>query len=77
MSDERNDRTEWDRSQVAEEGDAPDAAGSATWDREQMERDQPGDASDTRDPQTANDSGALSGDGQPSGESHWERVDKD
>ena len=34
MSDERNDREEWDRSQWAEEGKAPDAPGAATWDRE-------------------------------------------
>ena len=77
MSNEPRDRGQWDRKQVGEEGEAPRSTANddATWDKEQMERDQPGDAADARDPQTADDSGALSGDGQPSGESHWDRVD--
>ncbi len=81
MSDERTPGEEWDRSQWPEEGTAPDAAPADTWDREQMETDDEGDADDTggdaRDPARADDAGPLSGGGHPPGEAHWERVDED
>ena len=80
MSDERDPGENWDRSQWPEEGTAPDAPPAETWDREQMETDDEGEetvASDVRDPARADDAGGLSGGGQPSGESHWERVHED
>jgi hypothetical protein len=81
MSDERRSGEDWDRSQWPAEGSAPDAPPAATWDREQMETDDPDDtargAEETRDPAVADDAGPLSGGGTPSGEGHWERVDED
>lgn len=78
MTHEPEDRDEWDRKQVGEEGQAPpsSAADDETWKKQQMERDQPSDADDTRTPEDAHDSGPLSGDGQAGGESHWERSEK-
>jgi hypothetical protein len=76
MSDERGPNSEWDCSQWPEEGTSPDAPAAETWDREQMEPDPPVDDDSDRDPATADDSGPLTGGGQPSGESHWERVDE-
>lgn len=77
MPHDANHRDRWDRGQVAREGSAADAAPDATWDRDQMERDQPDDIAGTRDPAIADDAGPLSGHGQPDGESHWERADTD
>lgn len=77
MSDEREPNESWDRAQWAGEGAGPDAPESETWDRTQMEVDEGEEKriDDPRDPVTADDSGALSGGGHPSGESHWERVE--
>jgi hypothetical protein len=77
MSEERGPHEEWDRSQWPEEGTSPDAPAAETWDRDQMKIDPPADDDAERDPASAADSGGLSGGGQPSGESHWERVDED
>ena len=73
--DERGPNEDWDRSQVPEEGTSPDAPPAETWNRTQMEPNG-SDGDDPRDPETADDSGPLSGGGRPSGESHWERVDE-
>jgi hypothetical protein len=78
MSDERTPEEGWDRSQWSDEGAAPEAPEDKTWDRTQMEVDDDGTgerSGDTRDPAAADDAGALSGHGQPSGEAHWERTD--
>jgi hypothetical protein len=79
MSDEREQREHWDRSQWAEEGKAPDAPAGKTWDKSQMEVDDEGDDAGATDrvPVASEDPGGLSGGGQPSGESHWERVEDD
>jgi hypothetical protein len=80
MSDERTPGKEWDRSQWPEEGTAPDAPPTDTWEREQMEIDDEGTgerSGDPRDPAVADDAGPLSGGGHPPGEGHWERVDED
>lgn len=80
----------WDREQVAP--DAPDDRGDeggAVWNRREMEFDNTGtsregegrealppDLADVPETESA-DMENISGRGQPSGESHWDRVDDD
>jgi hypothetical protein len=71
----------WDSEQIARdtEGAPPEGTPQGeVWNRHQMDIDDPGDDPDalTRtEVDEEPDAGGLSGKGQPSGESHWDRVD--
>lgn len=72
----------WDREQMARDTEGAPPEGTPqdeVWNRHQMDFDDPGDdpnAIHRRDPDDELPAGGLSGRGQPSGESHWSRVDK-
>ena len=74
----------WDGEQVSRDTEGPPPSGTPqdeVWNRHQMETD---DATSDRDVETtprsdlddATNAGGLSGGGQPSGESHWDRTEK-
>ena len=71
----------WEREQVARdtEGAPPEGTPQAeVWNRHQMEIDDPGDDPNAVRRTDLDDEapvGGLSGGGQPSGESHWERTE--
>jgi hypothetical protein len=73
----------WDREQMARdtEGEPPEGTPQGdVWNRNQMEIDDAGEEADAVQRTDLGDEapvGGLSGRGQPSGESHWDRVDDD
>jgi hypothetical protein len=81
MGTKQNPGEHWDREQMERdtEGAPPKGTPQAeVWNRHQMEIDDPGDdpaAVRRTDVDDQAPAGGLSGRGQPSGESHWDRVD--
>ena len=81
MSTKQTPGEHWDGEQMARdtEGEPPEGTPQGeVWNRHQMDIDDPGD--DTERVRRTDDSdeapaGGLSGGGQPSGESHWERTE--
>ena len=70
----------WDRDQMERdtEGAPVDKPQGDVWNRHQMETDDTGADNATVSPTEVDEgtqAGGLSGHGQPSGESHWERVE--
>lgn len=72
----------WDREQMERDttGVPEDVPQAEVWNRHQMETDDGSSAVDAEtldqtDEDDALAAGGLSGRGQPSGESHWDRVD--
>jgi hypothetical protein len=70
----------WDREQVAPDGGSePKEPQGKTWERHEWASDTaPGNPEDAEDERATEGPGAAgpTGKGMPSGESHWQRVDK-
>jgi len=86
MNDKKNPGQHWDRDQWAPDTEGPPAGEQGeTWNRHQWSPDNTGtDAEQTTRTDLDEDRpagvddpavGGLSGHGQPSGESHWERTE--
>ena len=80
MGREQTPGEHWDGTQMERdtEGVHEDAPQGEVWNRHQMEIDDPGDdpnAARRTDLDDETPVGGLSGGGQPSGESHWERTE--
>jgi hypothetical protein len=71
----------WDGEQMARDTEGAPSEGtpqSEVWNRQQMNIDDPGDETERVRRTDVDDeapAGGLSGGGQPSGESHWERTE--
>jgi hypothetical protein len=80
MGHEQTPGEHWDGTQMERdtEGEPEGKPQGEVWNRHQMETDDTGIDKEAMDPTRVDETteaGGLSGHGQPSGESHWQRVE--